>query len=158
MKVKIQAGAEIDTLTKDELSNALDEQTKAYDKMLSEGLMYAHMSVHMSTLPNQDQTVDGYYKGGSFSLGGPEAGYVWSVKNVTYFNLDTGADLFINGSDYGSAILVGSKGNGTTVMGAESFVIKGGQTIIARAVSTTAAKGVFVLWYLEVPNRDIGKL
>jgi hypothetical protein len=156
MKFKIQAGAELDLLTKDELSDLLDNHTSDFDRMLSRGLKYGKFSSTLSE--NINSGASGIYTTGVFEIVGPEQGFVWSVKNITFSNLGaTGCDLLINGSNPGDVIHTGLVNSGTVYPGQNGLIIPSGQNLMLGAKNALVNPAI-TLYYLEVPIRDIGKL
>lgn len=156
MKFKIQAGGEIDLITKDEMSDLLDQHTLDFDRMLSEGLKYGKLSSGLFSAINSESTP--LYTGGVYQLGGPEPGYIWSIKNISYSNLGaTGCDLLLNGNNPSDLVVQGLVNSGTQYPGSNGVMVHGGQNLMVGAKNALVGAAI-VLYYLEVPMRDIGKL
>lgn len=156
--VKIQAGAELDLLNKEELGSALDKHAEDFDKMLSEGIEYMRSSFPLFNIPSRG--TDNGYAGGIYELGGPEPGFIWSVKNISFIGLNSvnPLNLLINGTGYSDIIHQGLVNTGTIYPGENGFVVKGGQKIIAGATAAILSTATIVLYYMQVPIKDIGKL
>lgn len=161
MKFKIQAGGEIDLLTDKELQKSLDNHVKQFNQLLSEGVEYNKLSVAVGsgTIPSQG-TGGGVYAGGIYELGGPEPGFIWSVKNISYIGLNAvnPTHLFLNGYSNGDLIYTGLVDKGTAIIGSNGFIVKGGSKILAAAVAVLTAAATINIAYQQVPIKDIGKL
>lgn len=167
MKIKLNAGAELDVLSKNELDSSLKDASKRFADILSAGIGYGKAvfsninSAATSSTPPLLTTST--YSGGYIFLNsiGPNPGYVWSVKNLTYFNFPTtGADLLLNGYNNGDvvyAVLNGSNANGTTLIGSNGVIIHAGSDIYL-GFRGTVTNGTIVVYYEEVLLEDIGKL
>lgn len=76
MRVKIEAGAELDIVTNDELDGKLGGLRKA----LSPGPIYLHKREDAGTMPASGNLV--------LDLGGPPAGLAWDVKILVVSSID----------------------------------------------------------------------
>lgn len=158
MEFQIQAGGKIDILTKKELAESLDNHTKQFNALLSEGVEFFRNSYSMGTIPSQG-TSNGY-AGGIYELGGPEPGFIWSVKNISFMGLNSvnPTHLFLNGYGAGDLVYAGLVDKGTVIVGSNGLIVKGGSKIIAGATAVLTANATIVLSYQQVPIKDIGKL
>lgn len=158
MKFKIQAGGEIDILSKDELKDALDKNTREFNALLSEGVEYSRLSAIINQIPSQG--TPGIYAGGIYELGGPEPGFIWSVKNISFMGLNSvnPSHLFLDGYSNGNLVYAGLVDKGTQIVGSNGFIVKGGQKVILAATATLTISATVVLAYQQVPIKDIGKL
>lgn len=166
-KVKFQVGAEFDVLSKDELDKSLESSVHKFAKLLSSGVGFgkAFYSNINSAAANNSPALPTTptYAGGYIFLGGvgPEPGYMWSIKNITYLNFPTtGADLLINGysnGDIAYALVNGANANGTTIIGSNGLIVQSGNDLYLgfRGTVTNAA---VVVYYEEVLLEDMGKL
>lgn len=156
MEFKIQAGGTIDLLTKEEVGSLIDQQTRDFDKMISEGMKYGKLSSSLNSAVNTGNT--SLYSGGVYQLGGPEPGFVWSLKNISYSNLGTtGCDILIDGNNPSDLVYGTLKASGTLFPGENGIIISGGHKFMLGAQNTLVASSI-VLYYLELPIKDIGKL
>ena len=146
MEFQIQAGGKIDILTDKELKASLENHVKQFNALLSEGVEYFKLSVGIGTIPSQG-TAGGVYAGGIYELGGPEPGYIWSVKNVSYIGLNSvnPTHLFLNGYSNGDLIYTGLVDKGTAIIGSNGFIVKGGSKIIAAATAVLTAGATIVM-------------
>ena len=103
------------------------------------------------------------YTGGYLALPniGPNPGFIWSVKNLTYVGFPTnGADLLINGysnGDIAYALFNGANANGTTIVSSNGLLIPPGNDVyLGFRGNVTSAQ--LIMYYEEVKLEDIGKL
>ena len=161
MKAKLEVGAELDLLSKDELDTSLQKGFSDFGRLLSAGIRYKKTTV--SNL--QGSTLGNSYVGGVSELQdlGPHPGFLWSVKNITYFNFPTaGVDVLANGFNPGDVLFAdinGANARGTTVISSNALILYPGNIFylgfLGAVGSTGAAMNIF---YEEVKLEDIGKL
>lgn len=160
-KIKLNVGAEFDVLSKDELDSSLKSSVSDFARLISDGIRYGKSATGSLTSTGLQTTPT--YTGGYTALPniGPNPGYVWSVKNLTYLGFPTnGADLLINGysnGDIAYALFNGANANGTTIVGSNGLIIPAGNEVyLGFRGNVTSAQ--LVLYYEEVKLEDIGKL
>lgn len=160
-KFKIQAGAEVDVLSKEELGSTLDEKIRNYNAMLSSGIRYSKVAAGPLSSSGLLQTSTAAPNGYT-SLGGPEPGFVWEIKTLIVPNVVASPPniaLYKNDATYYNAL---SAPVSATTLFQEfdpgSVILMGGSALVV-GFSVAAANGVYVVVsYKEVPIVDIGKL
>ena len=160
MKVKLNVGAEFDVLSKDELDDSLKQSAKDFARLVSDGIRYGKSSV--SNINSIGLPTSPTYTGGYVQLPvGPNPGYVWSIKNLTFFNAPANsADLLINGFNNGDAVyaqFTNGFTSGTTIISSNGVIVQAGNDLFVgfRSVVTNFSMN---LYYEEVKLEDIGKL
>lgn len=144
MKVKIQAGAEIDTLTADELKGVLrDWMVEAM-----RGPVPKRFSAQ-GTITGAALTIDG--QNGTGTLG-PEAGMVWVVTRIAVSGLTNATDataLFVNGTHPSNLVLPSLTGVAGAVgyheFPAQQVVLTGNDRLILASTGAIAATGTVTL-------------
>jgi hypothetical protein len=153
VKVKIQAGAEIDTLTKDELTQALRD----WSVEVMRGPIPKRFSAQ-GTVAGNALTIDG--QNGSGVLG-PEAGMVWLVTRVAVTGLTNATDptsLFVNGTQPWNLVIPSVTGvtgsTGYHEFPASQVMLTGNDRLILASTGAIAATGMITLagqaWELPV--------
>lgn len=158
MKFKIQAGGELDLLTKEELGDALDQHVSDFDSMLSEGIRFGKSSA--SGISTISGTVTPSYSGGVAQLAsiGPEPGYIWKITNITFTGFGAnGADLLINGTSFSDVVYSGLANNGTVFPGDCAVLVQPGNDLLL-GFKNSVTNAAINFFYKEVPIRDYGKL
>lgn len=159
MKFKMQAGAEFDVLTKDEVSSVMQDFITRYDAAISDGVRYGRLSLSPSSQLNLGNTAT--YLGGVYLLGGPSQGFVWSIRSLVVVGAASAnnVDLLLNSTSWSNVLatvtapLTGvylSVNNGAAI-------IMPGQDVLVGIQANTQVASVNIS-YLEVPLRDIGKI
>jgi hypothetical protein len=174
-KVRLDIGAEVDFLTRDELAGELKKYRAEADAQAQgamRGIKYLRMPRAYAT------PVSGTVRlGENFSAAGvpqvytgpvigPAEGYVWSVRLLACSGLGTGAspdilNIYRNGVSGGLMPIWQLNGNsfGYT-FGRAEMVLLGGERLIAASVGSMMATGQVGLYgdAIEVPSEMIGKL
>lgn len=153
MKVKLQAGVELDMLNKDELKEALrDWMVEAM-----RGPIPRRFSAQ-GTIAGNAVTVDGANNTGTL---GPEAGMAWMVSRVAVSGLTLATDatsLFVNGTQPWNLVLptlTGVAGStGYHEFPAAQVLLTGNDRLILSSTGAIAATGVVTLtgqaWELPI--------
>lgn len=158
MKVKIQAGAELDTVSPAELREEMRQFKESWFSEIAKGDKYKRIMANTISDSNQDFSI-----GGSAAVGaylGPAEGFVWSVKRLYLYPLDaTTQDVFlgINDSSVGSRVrrFDTSYLDFTT----ESLVLNPGETLIVYSENATASTSYTVTGQVrEVPTTLVWRL
>lgn len=144
MKVKIQAGAEIDTLTADELKGVLrDWMVEAM-----RGPIPKRFSAQ-ATIAANAFTLDGQNNTGAL---GPEAGMVWLVTRVAVTGLTNATDpstLYVNGTQPWNVVLPSLTGvagsTGYHEFPAAQVMLTGNDRLILASTGAIAATGTVTL-------------
>lgn len=135
MKVKIAAGAEIDTVSPDELKSVLQAERAAwwgeakrgdrFRRLLLQATVDAAGAIEFGTDPGE--------------ASGPSDGYVWSVKRLNHSAVEDALDLFVNDPAPGS--LVGRFPTTRYWPFAQGeLVLYPGDTLVATGASWTAGE------------------
>lgn len=153
-KFKIQAGAEIDVLGKDELRAELDHARSNWVGEVSRGIRWRRAS-----MSGVSDGVTGVVLFGdrSESMLGPEEGFVWLVKrlSITSYDPTTQALALYQGAASSSAIIVPKLAAYQTqmdelLMPGDSLVISGTVAISTKIWATVQVKEapIALLWRL----------
>jgi hypothetical protein len=153
VKVKIQAGAEIDTLTKDELAKALRD----WSVEVMRGPIPKRFSAQ-GTIAGNALTIDGQNNTGVL---GPEAGMVWLVTRVSVVGLTNATDpttLYVNGTQPWNVVLPSLTGTAGSVgyheFPASQVMLTGNDRLLLASTGAIAATGTCTLtgqaWELPI--------
>jgi hypothetical protein len=170
-KVKLDIGAEIDTLNKGELDDSLARHVDAQAQALLRGIKYFRMPTMWGSITNGTvsigEVVSSGGAGGSGNLAYPREGYAWSIGRINVIGLATGtAPDFLTIGRGGVALpanmVVTVNGNDPTVtFGKLQLVYLPGERLQAASVgslTTTAAVISINAEGIEIPAEMLGKL
>lgn len=149
MKTKLQAGAELDLISKDEMKDVLKTTMQDWFNQVARGDRYKRFSAAATI------------SGGTLAIGGatqrdhvlgPADGFVWAVQRLAVYGLTTTSEefgtvteplrLYLN--DDGPASLVHPALQGYQAFGEHELVLYPGDTLLAVGASLTAT-GVITL-------------
>lgn len=157
-KVKLDIGAEIDTLSKAELDDSL-KQYRIEGDSLTQGALRGIKYYRPALLQGTAST-------GTLALGtlgaqvGPNSGFVWSLKRAYVNGLGTAdlAQIYRNGQPVWQ--FSGSVGQNQAAWGHLSMLFREGETISLIGVGSLVSTSVITLNcdLVEVPSQMIGKL
>lgn len=99
-KVKIQAGMELDVLTKDELDGSLKAMGANWWAEIGRGDRYQRILITAVVAADGTVSIGGPNK----AEAGPPPGFVWSVRRLNHSAVDEVVDLFLNDDQPGSAV------------------------------------------------------
>lgn len=100
MKVKFNAGAELDMLTQEELQSSLKTLSANWWAEVGRGDRYQRLLLQATV--KADTTVS--FGGANVPEAGPPPGFVWSVRRLCHSAVDKTLDLFINDPAPGSLV------------------------------------------------------
>lgn len=144
MKTKIQAGAELDLLNKDELKEVMKTVSKDWFSQVSRGDRYPRFSASATTASNAFG-IDGSQH--LYQRLGPAEGFVWAVQRLAVHNLDAAdrAKVAVYLNDSGPSSLVHPAMSGGYIDFSQSqLVMYPGDTLLVAAVGLAAADGTVV--------------
>lgn len=153
-KVKIQAGAEIDMLTKGELDDSNKHQHDAFFRELAHGKKYLRLGAVIGTPAAGALTMPA----GS----GPNQGFVWAIQRLTVGGLAANDQLGVyrNTTDVWNLLGVMGAGTASTFhVGGKGLILLGGESLIFSGTGLAAAAAVTVNGELiEAPATEIWKI
>lgn len=165
MKVKLEVGAELDLLSPKEIDDSIQNGLASFGKMLTEGIRYGRVGINQlnsaGSLSNPNYT-GGYsaLRNGNVIIG-PNPGYMWSIKNITFFNLPVnGVDIFVNDPTPNNVLfasLGAAGGRGTQLISSNAMILYHGNDLYVGFLATTTNASL-IIYYEEVKYEDIGKL
>lgn len=160
MQTRLELGAQLETLTRGELSEELAAQTQAQYRQLARGMKYFRLAPHSAAVANSAFTLDGSGKRGL----GPRDGYVWAIRRLAVEGLTAGttpdvANLYRNNTS-GLRVWQFNGNNFAYTFGKCELLLLGGETISLVSLGTIAATGNITLSgdALEVAAEEIWKL
>lgn len=150
MKTKLQAGAELDLISKDEMRDVLKSVTQDWFNQTARGDRFKLFSAS-ATIAAGALTIGGALQ--RDAVLGPADGFVWAVQRVAVFGLTTTTGdpkvtaseplrLFLN--DDGASSLVHPALQGYQAFGEHELVLYPGSTLLVTGTSLTAS-GVITL-------------
>lgn len=134
MKTKIQAGATLDLINKDEMRDVLQTVTKDWFNQVGRGDRYRRFSAW------------GDISGGAVTIGGaeqldhtlgPAEGFVWAVQRIGIHNLDSADSLALYINDDGPSALVHPGITTYQDFGQTQLVLYPGDTLLLTGSSLT---------------------
>lgn len=134
MKFKLTANADIDLLTKGELTDVLDEYSKNWKR-----------EFHLRDIDGSTLNIPA---NGSAPLGGPTTGMTWEVKRISV--VGSAVDIYRNTttpSGYRDSIQPGMK-----TYSARTLIVKSGGILLAANPTGSAITTVVNLCVTEVPS------
>lgn len=144
MKTKIQAGAELDLLNKDELKEVMKTVTKDWFAQVSRGDRYTRFSASATTAGNAF-VIDGSQH--IYQRLGPAEGFVWSVQRLAVHGLAAAdralVELYLN-DDGPSSIVHPSLAGGYVDFGQTQLVMYPGDTLLVKGTGLAATDGTVV--------------
>lgn len=139
MKFKINAGAEVDVLTRDELKDELTAQTA----VLTGGVQYRYVSVGSSPTP-----------GALLFEFSPENGYVWDVQTISVLKSGPGVLRVSLNEDSPSNFIAhipddASNGN-SLIVSSKSLIVPAQTTLQVRTIGAFVGTGACRILVKEV--------
>lgn len=175
MRVKLDIGAEVDFLTRDELRGELDKyraEQDAREQGAVRGIKYMRIprlyatpasgTVRLGEAWSANGTVQTY----TGQIAGPNEGYIWSIRHLACNGLGTGSspdelNIYNTGFMGGQEPVWQLNGNnfGYT-FGRAEMVLLGGERLIAQSVGSMTSTNQVMLYgaAIEVPSEMLGKL
>ena len=159
-KVKLDVGATVDFLNKDELADELDknqQRAEAVDRERLAGVKYLRLPVLVGTVASGTSVC-----GTKDIIAGPANGYAWAVKRIYVNGLGT-ADtygIYRNGTS-GFPVWQVTGSVPQVTFGKLDFVLLGGETLVGAGIGTiqTGSTQISVnAEAIEVPQELLGKL
>lgn len=158
MKQYIQAGAPLELLTKDELSDALGHKFDAFIRDFYRGKSYIVRRSPNNGIPS-----------GAVILDGPEAGYAWSVKLVSIQHTGAAGPVSVYAGNVNDIINLPPIGNTTSIVNAntvaEAVLTWSSNMVVIKdetPLSVLPPSGLRVISWLmmaeQVPAEMVGKL
>lgn len=156
MRETIKAGAEIDFMTPKEMKEALDEQARKFDRLLSEGVSYIRVTVQSG--PD------------NFCEFRAPMGYAWAIQSLSIAAFTTSTcdhTLFWNKNMYQGAIIYQQSPaiSGTSftyfTFGSTGMVLLSTQSLYTLTFTTSGAISVPAVANAivkQVPSNALGKL
>lgn len=148
MKTKLQAGAELDLISKDEMKDVLQTVTKDWFNQVSRGDRYPRFSA-AATIASNAFTIDGTER--TYERMGPAEGFVWAVQRIAVQGLTTYTEgtlttepvvLYLN--DTGASSLVHPALVGYKEFGAHELIMYPGDTLVVVGAGLTATGQITV--------------
>lgn len=173
MRVKLDVGATIDTLNRDELRAELEKYRAEGDAQAQgamRGIKYFRLPRLYATPANgtivlgEAWSALGTGQPYTGQSAGPNEGYVWSIRRLACNGLGTGAtpdELNIYRSGHSSDPVWQLNGNNWAyTFGRTEMVLLGGEKLIAQSVGSMTGTGQVTLTgdAIEVPAEMMGKL
>lgn len=169
-KVKLDIGATVDFLSKDELADELQKYSahadaREYERLL--GVKYMRMPRLYASPSNGTVRLGEPLAGQAYTgpTAGPNEGYAWSIQLLAAAGLGTsGPDLLnIYRSGYGGGIQPVWQLNGNNfayTFGGGKLILLGGEQLIAQSVGSMTSTSQISLYgdVVEVPREMLGKL
>jgi hypothetical protein len=172
-KVKLDVGATVDFLNKDELDDALRkyrEQAVLAEREKISGLKYFRLPRLYATpasgtvVLGEQWSANGTAQTYTDQIMGPNAGYAWSIRRLSVSGLGTGTspdqlDIYRNGFHTDAVWQL----NGNTfyqTFGKTEMLLLGGEKLIAASVGSLVSTSQVILSgdAVEVPQELLGKL
>ena len=174
-KVKLDVGATIDFLNKDELDDALSKYQQSaeateYEKL--KGIKFFRLPVLYATPASgtvrlgEAWSANGTVQLYTGQVMGPNQGYVWSIRHLACNGLGTGGspdelNIYRDGYMGGAQPIWQLNGNNFAyTFGRGEMVLRGGEKLIAQSVGSMTSTNQVTLYgsAIEVPSELIGKL
>lgn len=160
MKTQLELGAQLETLTRGELSEELARNTQEFFAQYARGQKYLRFGPIAATVAAGAVSFDGSGAAGT----GPRGGFVWSVRRMAFTGLTAGGspdvvNLFRN-TLTGPPVWQFNGNNWAYTFGKTEMLLLPGETISFANVGSLAATGQITVSgdYLEVPAEQISKL
>jgi hypothetical protein len=131
-KVRLELGAELDLLTKNELADALHHAGE-WQRQAAFGLRHMELPVMHGTPSGGTLTLLGGQGNGPYV--GPRQGYYWRIERVSIYGLATGDSMNLFKSDPSSGRFV------TTITAAAPAYHPGGRALLLKPGDYLAATG-----------------
>lgn len=160
MRTQLELGAQLETLTRGELSEELAAQTQQFFAEYARGQKYMRFGPFGTTVANSAVSFDGSQTQGT----GPRGGYVWSIRRLDFHGLTeaTTPDIvnLTRNDPNGRPIWQFNGNNWAYTFGKTEMLLFPGETLSFINVGTIAATGQITMAgdILEVPAEQIYKL
>jgi hypothetical protein len=165
-KVRLDIGATVDFLTKDELDSSLASRDEEQEASRLRGIKYFRLP-RLYAVPSGGTVVLGEpYTGVAYTgpVASPNEGYAWSIRRLACNGLATGSVpdmLNIYRNDFSSDPVWQLNGNNFAyTFGKTELILLAGERLIAMSAGSMTATGQVSLTAdaIEVPALMIGKL
>jgi hypothetical protein len=160
VRTELQIGAQLETLTRGELSSELAAQTQEIYRQQARGCKYMRLAPAQATIASNAFSLDGTQTSGL----GPREGFVWTIRRLAVAGLTAGTtpdvvNIYRN-SPTGLPVWQLNGNNWGTTFGKCELLLLGGETLSIASLGTIAATGKVTLTgdLLEVPAEEIFKL
>lgn len=117
MKFKVQAGAELDIPSTDEIKGIVDRSNQTHWEQYTTGLLSRSVSGNPLTIA----------AGGTAVVAGPDPGWIWEVRRISVF----GAPVDIHFNDSNPSTYIDSCIVGVNTFGSKAVIVKSGSVLIA---------------------------
>jgi hypothetical protein len=159
MRTELQIGAQLETLTRGELSSELSAQTQEIYRQQARGCKYMRLPTTNVTIASSAFSLDGSGKGL-----GPREGFIWTIRRLSVDGLTAGAtpdiaNLYRNGTS-GVRVWQFNGNNFAYTFGKLELLLLPGETLGLVSSGTIAATGNITLSgdLQEVAAEEIFKL
>lgn len=150
MKVKLEAGANLDFITKDEMREVMHEANRSWVAETSNGIRYARIYA------------TGVIAGGVLNIGGalstgelgPAPGFVWDIRRLQIVGLQTAdvATIYMNDANPTSEIADTTSVTGKAFLWSEQVILYPGDSLWVVGTGLTATGTITVTGQVrEVP-------
>ena len=168
-KVRIDVGAEIDTLTKGELDDSLRQYRQQGDAAAQgavRGIKYFRLPRLYATPASGTVVLGEAWAGQSYTdqFLGPNEGYVWAIRRLACNGLNTGQspdllNIYRNGW-HSDPVWQLNGNNFCYTFGNPDMILLAGERLIARSVGSMVSTAQITVTgdAIEVPSEMIGKL
>lgn len=155
MKFKLQAGREVDVLTKEELKAGLTENTASWFREMARGLSTARFD-GTSTVAAGDVSIPA---AGQAAVG-PDVGFCWAVQRITADGLDANDVLVVYRNSAQPINRLGTVTATTSFKpGSKGCILRGDERLIITGTGLTATGDITINGEsIEAAESDIYKL
>lgn len=168
-KVKLDIGATVDFLNKDELSQELEknqQRAQAAERESLSGIKYMRLPLMYATPSNGTVRLGEVWPGQPYTdqFAGPNQGYVWSIRRLVVTGLGTGTspdimNFYRNGVSGELIWQLNGNSFGETFGRAEMILLPDERLIAQSLGSMTSTNQVTVRGdVIQVPSQMLGKL
>lgn len=174
-KVKIDFGAEIDTLNKDELDDSLAGQQKTLaeiqEAVAVRGIKYMRLPLMYGTAASGTVHIGGALASGGGNATGavsyPHSGYIWTVMRIGVSGLATGTApdqlaIYRGGDEASGANYIGQISGNTPFLqfSKMQFLVKEGERIQLLSIGSLTSTAQIIVNgdVIEAPEEMLGKL
>jgi hypothetical protein len=173
MKVKLDVGAEIDTLNKDELQEALKKDralAEEQERVRLSGVKYMRMPRLYATpasgtvVMGEAWTANGTVQPYTGQSAGPNSGYAWAIRRLAVNGLGTGSspdllNIYRNGKSTDPIWQLNGNSYAYTFGKGEMVLLPGEKLIAASTGSMTATNSITLNGdIIEVPSEMLAKV
>jgi len=160
LKTQLELGAQLETLTRGELSEELAAQTQQFFAEYARGMKYMRFGPFGGNVAAAAISFDGSQQSGT----GPRGGYVWSIRRIDFAGLTAGTtpdviNLYRN-NPQGRPVWQFNGNNWSYTFGKTEMLLFPGETLSFANLGALAATGQITMAgdFLEIPAEQIFKL